>query len=134
MVSATLDMLENSNKQIDFLKNADSFRRRSRRRLPLTLRGRERGDFEQERLVRVVNDIEESFLEETSFGCGDPEREVKSVLAVKWTESGRISTGRAAEWLGISKPRFLREMGGYGRRRRSKDVILENRRPPVLRP
>ena len=36
------------------------------------------------------------------------------MLAVKLVEVGRISTGRAAEWLGISKPRFLQESGRYG--------------------
>jgi predicted HTH domain antitoxin len=36
------------------------------------------------------------------------------LLAVKLVEMGRISTGRASEWVGITKPRFLQEMGRYG--------------------
>ena len=40
--------------------------------------------------------------------------EIKFLLAAKLVEMGRISTGRASEWLGISKPRFLQEMGRYG--------------------
>jgi len=59
-------------------------------------------------------DLPDSLLKEISVGPVDPEREVKLLLAVKLVEMGRISTGRASEWLGISKPRFLQEMGRYG--------------------
>ena len=64
--------------------------------------------------MRVTIDVPDSFLKEISFGFIKPEREIKFLLAVKLVEAGRISTGRAAEWLGISKPRFLQEMGRYG--------------------
>jgi len=64
--------------------------------------------------MKVVIDLPDSLLKEISFGFTDPEREIKFLLAVKLVEIGRISTGRAAEWMGISKPRFLQEMGRYG--------------------
>jgi len=64
--------------------------------------------------MRVTIDLPDSLLKEISFGSADPEREIKFLVAVKLVEIGRISTGRAAEWLGISKPRFLQEMGRYG--------------------
>jgi|LGVD01.1.fsa_nt_gb predicted HTH domain antitoxin len=64
--------------------------------------------------MRVTIDVPDSFFKEISFGFIKPEREIKFILAVKLVEAGRISTGRAAEWLGISKPRFLQEMGRYG--------------------
>jgi len=64
--------------------------------------------------MRVTIDVPDSFLKEISFGFIKPEIEIKFILAVKLIEAGRISTGRAAEWLGISKPRFLQEMGRYG--------------------
>jgi len=56
----------------------------------------------------------DSLLKEISFGLNDPEREKKLILASKLVESGRISTGRAAHWVGIPKPRFLQEIGRYG--------------------
>jgi len=64
--------------------------------------------------MRITIDVPDSFLKEISFGFIRPEIEIKFILAVKLIEAGRISTGRAAEWLGISKPRFLQEMGRYG--------------------
>jgi len=64
--------------------------------------------------MRIVIDLPDTLLKEISPGYADPEREVKFILAVKLVEMGRISTGRAAQWLGISKPRFLQEMGRYG--------------------
>ncbi|MEA3359960.1 MAG: UPF0175 family protein [Thermodesulfobacteriota bacterium] len=64
--------------------------------------------------MQVTIDVPDSFLKEISFGFLKPEREIKFILAVKLVEAGRISTGRAAEWIGISKPRFLQEMGRYG--------------------
>jgi len=64
--------------------------------------------------MRVVIDLPDSFIKEISFGFAKPERHVKLLLAVKLVEMGRISTGRAAQWLSISKPVFLQEMGRYG--------------------
>lgn len=64
--------------------------------------------------MKITIDIPDSFLKEISFGFLDPEREIKFILASKMIESGRISTGKAAEWLGLSKPRFLQEIGRYG--------------------
>ena len=64
--------------------------------------------------MRVMIDLPDSLLKEISLGFVDPEREIKFLLAAKLVEMGRISTGRASEWLGISKPRFLQEMGRYG--------------------
>jgi predicted HTH domain antitoxin len=64
--------------------------------------------------MKVVIDLPDSLLKEILFGFADPEKEIKFLLAVKLVEMGRISTGRASEWLGISKPRFLQEMGRYG--------------------
>lgn len=62
--------------------------------------------------MQITIDMPDSFIKEIS-GFTTPEREVKFMLASKLVESGRISTGKAAEWLGISKPRFLQEMGRY---------------------
>lgn len=64
--------------------------------------------------MQITIDVPDSLLKEISFGTQEPEREIKFILAARLVESGRISTGRAAEWLGISKPRFLQEMGRYG--------------------
>ena len=64
--------------------------------------------------MQITIDIPESFLKEISLGIAEPEREIKFLLASKLVESGRISSGKAAEWMGISKPRFLQEMGRYG--------------------
>lgn len=64
--------------------------------------------------MQITIDLPDSLLKEISFGLDEPEKEVKFILAAKLVESGRISSGRAAEWLGISKPRFLQEMGRYG--------------------
>jgi predicted HTH domain antitoxin len=64
--------------------------------------------------MQITIDLPDSLLKELSFSLRDPEREVKFILAARLVESGRISTGRAAEWLGISKPRFLQEMARYG--------------------
>ncbi len=64
--------------------------------------------------MRVIIDFPDSLLKEILFGFADPEKEIKFLLAAKLVEMGRISTGRASEWLGISKPRFLQEMGHYG--------------------
>ena len=64
--------------------------------------------------MQVVIDVPDVFVKEISYGFTDPAREVTFLLAVKLIEAGRISTGRAAEWLGISKPRFLHESGRYG--------------------
>ena len=41
------------------------------------------------------------------------EKEVKLLLATKLAELNKISTGKAAEWLNMSKPRFLLEMSRY---------------------
>jgi len=64
--------------------------------------------------MQVTIDVPDSFLKEISFGFAKPEQEIKLLLAVKLVEAGRITTGRAAEWLGMPKPRFLQEMGRYG--------------------
>lgn len=64
--------------------------------------------------MKVTIDVPDSFFKDASFGSIDPEREVKYILAAKMVESGRISTGKAAEWLNISKPRFLQEISRYG--------------------
>jgi len=64
--------------------------------------------------MQVTIDVPDSFLKEISFGFFEPEKEIKFILAAKLVEAGRISTGRASEWIGISKPRFLHEMGRYG--------------------
>ena len=64
--------------------------------------------------MQVVIDLPDAFVKEISSGFADPLKEIKMMLAVKLIEVGRISTGRAAEWLGISKPRFLQESGRYG--------------------
>jgi len=64
--------------------------------------------------MRVVIDLPDNLLKEVSYGFSDLEMEIKFLLATKLVEMGRISTGRASEWLGISKPLFLREMGRYG--------------------
>jgi len=64
--------------------------------------------------LRVVIDFPETLVKEISFGFTDPEMDIKFLLAVKLVEIGRISTGRAAEWLGIPKPLFLQKMGHYG--------------------
>jgi predicted HTH domain antitoxin len=64
--------------------------------------------------MKVTIDLPDNLLKELSFGFADLDRELKFLLAVKLIEMGRISTGRAAEWIGISKPRFLLEMGRYG--------------------
>ena len=64
--------------------------------------------------MQVTIDVPDTFLKEVSFGFVKPEREIKFILAAKLVEAGRISSGRAAEWLDISKPRFLQEMGRYG--------------------
>ena len=64
--------------------------------------------------MQVTIDVPDSFLKEISFGFSKPEIEIKFILAAKLIEAGRISTGRAAEWMGMSKPRFLQEMGRYG--------------------
>lgn len=64
--------------------------------------------------MRITIDLPDSLVKEISFGFPKPEREVKFLLTVKLVEMGRISTGRAAQWLEISKPRFLQEMGRYG--------------------
>ena len=64
--------------------------------------------------MKVTIDLPDNLLKELSFGFTDLEREIKFLLAVKLVEMGRISTGRAAEWIGIPKPRFLQEMGRYG--------------------
>jgi len=72
--------------------------------------------------MKVVIDLPDSLLKEILFGFADPEKEIKFLLAVKLVEMGRISTGRASEWLGISKPRFLQEMGRYGLSALSVDV------------
>lgn len=64
--------------------------------------------------MRVIIDLPDSLLKEISFGVTELQKEVKYLLAVKLVEMGRISTGRAAKWLGVSKPLFLQEMGRYG--------------------
>ena len=64
--------------------------------------------------MQIVIDMPDSLFREISYGYLDPQREVQFILASRLVESGRISTGRAAEWLGISKPRFLQEMGRFG--------------------
>lgn len=64
--------------------------------------------------MKVTIDVPDSFFKDASFGFIDPEREVKYILAAKMVESGRISTGKAAEWLITSKPRFLQEISRYG--------------------
>ena len=63
--------------------------------------------------MKVVIDLPDSLIKEISFGFLDLEREVEFLLAVKLVEMGRISTGLASEWLGVSKPYFLHEMGRY---------------------
>ncbi len=63
--------------------------------------------------MKVVIDLPDSLIKEMSFGFPDLEKEVKFLLAVKLVEMGRISTGRASEWLGVPKPYFLQEMGRY---------------------
>lgn len=64
--------------------------------------------------MQITIDMPDSFMKEISYGFTAPEREIKFMLASKLVESGRISTGKAAEWLNISKPHFLQEMGRYG--------------------
>lgn len=64
--------------------------------------------------MQITIDMPDSFLKELASGWLDAEQEVKLLLASKLVESGRISTGRAADWVGMSKPRFLREIGRYG--------------------
>ncbi len=64
--------------------------------------------------MQITIDVPDIFLKEISLGFAEREREIKFLLASKLVESGRISSGKAAEWIGISKPRFLQEMGRYG--------------------
>lgn len=64
--------------------------------------------------MQITIDFPDSFLKEMYLGLAEPEKEIKFLLASKLVESGRISSGKAAEWIGISKPRFLQEMGRYG--------------------
>ena len=64
--------------------------------------------------MKITIDLPDSLLKELSYGFTDLEKEIRFLLAVKLVEMGRISTGRAAEWIGIAKPIFLREMGRYG--------------------
>lgn len=64
--------------------------------------------------MKVTIDLPDNLLKEISFNFADLEREIKFMLAVKLIEMGRISTGRAAEWIGVPKPLFLQEMGHYG--------------------
>jgi predicted HTH domain antitoxin len=64
--------------------------------------------------MKITIDLPDNLLKELSFGYTDLSKEVKMLLAVKLVEMGRISTGRASEWVGITKPRFLQEMGRYG--------------------
>jgi len=64
--------------------------------------------------MQITIDVPDSFLKELSLGFAKPEQEIKLLLAVKLVEAGRITTGRAAEWLEMSKPRFMQEMGRYG--------------------
>ncbi len=40
--------------------------------------------------------------------------EIRMVAAVKFFELGRLSSGRAAELAGVSRVRFLHELGRYG--------------------
>ena len=64
--------------------------------------------------MQIVLDVPDVFMKEISFGLTDPLKDIRMMLAVKLIEIGRISTGRAAEWIGMSKPRFLQESGRYG--------------------
>ena len=64
--------------------------------------------------MKVIIDLPDSLLKEMAFGFTEPQKEIKRLLAAKMVEMGRISTGRAADWLGVSKPLFLQEMGRYG--------------------
>ena len=64
--------------------------------------------------MQIVIDVPDTFMKEISFGFTDPLKDMRMMLAVKLIEIGRISTGRATEWLGISKPRFLQESGRHG--------------------
>ncbi|MDY6822651.1 MAG: hypothetical protein SWH68_02475 [Thermodesulfobacteriota bacterium] len=56
-------------------------------------------------------DIPEHFLEGVDRGAArQPEAVVKWLLVAKLVAVGRVSAGRAAEWLGVTKPEFLQEM------------------------
>ena len=50
--------------------------------------------------MKVTIDLPDGLLKELSIGFTDLEKEIKFLLAVKLVEMGRISTGRASEWIG----------------------------------
>ncbi len=44
----------------------------------------------------------------------ESEFEIEMALASKWYEEGRLSSGQAAEMLGLSKRTFIELLGKYG--------------------
>lgn len=63
--------------------------------------------------MELVLDCPDSILETLRLTPEEFARDAKYMVAVKLVELGRISTGKAAELVGISKPAFLMEMGRY---------------------
>lgn len=63
--------------------------------------------------MELVLDCPDSILEALRLTPEEFARDAKYMVAVKLVELGRISTGKAAELVGISKPVFLMEMGRY---------------------
>jgi len=63
--------------------------------------------------MELILDCPDSILEALKITPEEFAREAKYMVAVKLVELGRISTGKAAELVGISKPAFLMGMGRY---------------------
>jgi len=49
----------------------------------------------------------------TVFGDSDPGKPILSAAVVKWYELGRISQGKAAELLGLSRVEFLELLAAF---------------------
>jgi len=67
-----------------------------------------------DRTTTLQLDVPDDVLEELAMSPSDLDQEVRLMIAARLYESGRASTGRAAELMGVPRTLLLSRLGSFG--------------------